>query len=97
MFKNFWDWLITSSADPQRTSLMIKGVLTIGGGKLLAVLTALCGLGMICLGIDANWLQQCIELITQIVLGVFYLIGASVALVGLIRKVKLGRWSSVGA
>jgi hypothetical protein len=60
--------------------------LTIGDGKPIAVLTALCGLAMICLGIDADWLQQFKELMTQIVLGV-----PACSEPRLIRKVKYGK------
>lgn len=94
MIKNFWNWLVTSSADPEKTSLLIKGVMTIGAGKLLSVLTALCGLGLLCLGIDATWLQQAIDILTQLSLGALYILGAGIAAWGMGRKVKLGRWSA---
>jgi hypothetical protein len=39
--------------------------------------------------------QQITDVIMQIVLGVLYLVGASVAFTGLLRKLKLGRWSAL--
>ena len=46
------NWLITSSADPKRTSLAVKGALMLGGRYLLHTITLACGIGLYCIGID---------------------------------------------
>lgn len=68
-------------------------VLAFADTKVLAVLTVLYGLGMVCLGVDADFIQRIINAIMQFSLCVLYLVGAVVATVGAIRKVKLRRWS----
>lgn len=92
--KSLFTWLVTSSANPENTSATLKGILTIGAGKLLSILAALCGFGLLCMGIDASWLQSAIEVVQQVALGGLYLVGASVAAYGLYRKVKLGQFSA---
>jgi hypothetical protein len=91
---NIFNWLITSSADPANTSLAVKGMLTFAGGWLLHAVTLACGLGLYCVGIDATWINQAID---QIVNAVYFgasLLGAVIAIVGLIRKLYHGRWSA---
>jgi uncharacterized membrane protein len=61
---------------------------------VLSVATMLCGLGLYCLGINAEWPQQGIDIVTQIALGVLYVVGAAVAAYGLYRKTKIGGWSA---
>ncbi|MFN3658161.1 MAG: hypothetical protein ACK4UO_12970 [Pseudolabrys sp.] len=94
--KDIWNWVVTSSADPEKTSLALKGLLTFGSGYVLNAVTALCGFGLVCLGIDADWLVQVINFITQVALGALYIVGGGIALFGLGRKVKLGQWSAFG-
>ncbi len=49
--------------------------MTVGAGKLLSITAALCGLGLFCMGITAEWLQPVIDAMTQIALGLLYVVG----------------------
>lgn len=91
---DIWNWLVTSSADPERTSLALKGAMTLGSGYILNAVTAFCGLGLVCLGIDAQWLEIAINIMVQLALGGLYIVGAATTAYGLYRKTKLGRWSA---
>jgi hypothetical protein len=93
--RDFFSWLITSSADPDNTSLAVKGLLLGSVTYVLQVSTLVCGLGLLCLGLDADWLTSAINGLTTILTGVLYLVSGAMAVWGLIRKFRLGRWAAV--
>lgn len=89
-----WNWLITSSADPKKTSLLVKGtVLAVGGFVVQAASTA-CGLGLYCLGVDAEMLNEFAAIMETLAFGAMILVGGCIALFGLVRKLTLRRWSA---
>lgn len=71
-------WISTSSADPNKLSLTLKS---------LAALLVL-------FGIDSSIADEGIGAIVSIITAVGMLISAATALVGVGRKIKLGKWSA---
>ena len=67
---NILNWLITSSADPKKTSLAVKGALVIGGSQLIRVLDMACSFGLACLGVDATIINQAAEGVESLVYGI---------------------------
>jgi len=92
--KQFWNWLVTSSADPSKTSLAIKGLLTIGSAYVLNIAYITCRLAIYCLPITQTWLTQTIDVIATIIQFGLLLVGAIIALIGLPRKAWIGQWSA---
>lgn len=92
--KSIFNWLITSSADPKKTSLALKGVLTVAGAHALQAVTLACGLGLYCVGIDAEWVNDFVQTMTDLAYAVLFLFGTGVTLWGLLRKARYGRWSA---
>jgi len=80
-FKRSWNWILLSSQDASKLSLMIKGV-------LLGVLPAVVAFaGLVNVQLDSAALEQTVELVSQIVLYVGGAISALVTAYGLIRKI----------
>ena len=74
--------LLTSSADPTKVSLAVKGFLI-----------TMAPIVMVVLGItDADY-SGVVEAVEKVVFYSTSLIGPLTALYGLVRKVQLGRWS----
>ncbi len=92
--KDVFNWFVTSSADPEKYSLALKGTLLGFGAYALQASTLLCGFGILCLGIDADWLNSAIGAVSALVAGILYVIAAVQVIYGLARKVKLGQWSA---
>ena len=59
-------WALTSSADPSKYSLMVKGALGIGAAYLLQLLPVLCGFHIICLAVDGNVLSTAVDTVANI-------------------------------
>jgi len=79
LFKDIWNWLVKSSANPKKTSLTIKGVLS----------TAVIVLGYIGIsghGIDIGTLSNNL---TDIIVQLTATITSLMALYGAVRKVYL--------
>src|SRR5688572_1931435 len=91
--RSFWDWLITSSADPRSSSLAIKGLLAVLGDYVLHALTAACAFALYCTGIDVVWINNVVQTLSDIAYGALIIVGAAVSLIGIARKLWLGRWS----
>jgi hypothetical protein len=91
---DFINWLITSSADAEKTSLALKGALTLGAAWFLHAATLACGLGLYCIGIDADFVNQAVGSITNIAYWALLIIGEFATVYGLIRKIHLRRWSA---
>jgi hypothetical protein len=94
--KQFGQWLITSSEDPRRVSLAVKGFLVLAGSQLVRVLDTACQFGLSCVGIDTNLVNQMAEGAELVVYAAMLLVGSIWALYGLLRKTYLGQWSSHG-
>lgn len=87
-------WLVTSSADPEKYSTMLKGVLSMGVASLIQLSALTCGLHIICL--DQTVLMSVVDTIANIVYLALSLIGAGQFLFGLGRKIWLNRISAYG-
>lgn len=79
---DFLKWLITSSADPKRISLAVRGFLM----GLVPVL-------MMLSGVTETDASTMVELIENLVFYGFSIVAVVQAGYGLIRKVWRGRWS----
>jgi hypothetical protein len=88
------NWLITSSADPKKTSLAVKGTVLLIGSQLVRLLDMACSFGFACLGVDAMIINQAAEGIETVVYGILILWGGVWFLWGLGRKIYLARWSA---
>lgn len=81
--KNIIAWLITSSADPHKISLAVKGILV-----------GLAPVAMLLLGWTDGDITALTESIGNIVFWTLSIVSGIQVVLGLIRKVNLGRWSS---
>ena len=78
-----WKSLITSSADPTKISLAVKGFLL-----------ALAPVAMLLLGFTDGEFGQLVESISNIVFWILSVVASLQVVYGLFRKVKFGRWSA---
>lgn len=81
--KKFLHWLVLSSQDPQKLSLTLKGILVMYSPVIVFTL------GVLKLPLDQSALSQIIDAAVFVVQSVLVLVGASVALVGIVQKVVL--------
>lgn len=82
--EKFISWVVTSSADPNRASLFIKGVLL-----------SIAPIAMLVLGITDADFNVLVEAIVNVVFYVITALSAIWTLYGLARKLWLKRWSAV--
>ena len=87
-------WLVTSSADPNKYSLMLKGALSMGVAALIQLSAITCSVQLFC--VDQTVLMSAVDTIANIVYLALSLIGAGQFLFGLGRKIWLNRISSYG-
>jgi hypothetical protein len=78
-----FSWLIRSSSDPRNTSLAVKGA-------LLAIMPA----ALYLTGIAEADFNVIVDAAVTIVFAVTSIISAAQIIYGIVRKVKLGRWSA---
>lgn len=83
---NIFNWLITSSANPEQTSATVKGILTF----LVPFIVGHAG-------IDADLANTLVGSIILVINDLMALAGALIALFGGLRKIKLNRWAHPGA
>jgi hypothetical protein len=91
---SFLSWLITSSADPRKTSLAVKGGVILIGSQAVRLLGIACSFGLACLGVDVTLINQLADGIEALIYGALVVIGLSMTLYGLARKAYLARWSA---
>jgi hypothetical protein len=72
------NWFLTSSADRENYSLFIKSAAAL----------------VVLFGVDSAVVNDAGNQIANVIVAVGMLISAITALVGLVRKVKLGQWSA---
>ncbi len=89
LLKACLEWLVWSSANPQKLSLTVRGALLALVPTFLGIVSAACGFGVVCLGVDEQGLNQLVEGFVALVQAFFALIAAGVFLWGLIRKIVL--------
>lgn len=80
---NFLNWLVTSSADPSKLALTVKGL-------LMAVAPLL----ILAFGINDVDYGATVNAIVSLIVGGGGIISAVVTLYGLSRKITLGKWSA---
>ena len=78
-----WNKLITSSADPKKISLTVRGFLI-----------AVAPIAMLLLGVNDIQFNEAVDAVVNVVFLGTSLWSAVWVLYGTIRKVKLGRWSA---
>lgn len=100
--KTFWNWLVTSSTDPDKTSLTIRGILVGIVPTVIWMLPLLCTGVKIC--IDPNSLPVLVDIAIQIVHYILIAIQAITVVIssvmfiwGMIRKFMNGQWSAAPA
>lgn len=91
---NIVNWLITSSADPRKTSLAVKGALVLGGSQIVRLFDTVCSFGLACIGVDLTMLNQLAEAVEAIVYGALVVWGIAWVIWGMGRKAYLARWSA---
>jgi len=91
---NIINWVLTSSSDPNKYSLTIKGALSMGAAYVLQLLPVLCGFHVLCWSVDGSVLSSAIDTVTNIVYLALSLVGSVAFLWGLGRKIWLNRWSA---
>lgn len=91
------NWLITSSADPTKTSLAVKGAVLLAGSQLVRVLDIACSFGLACLGVNADLINQIAQGTETVVQGALLTVGGIGIVWGILRKIYLQRWSHPAA
>ena len=94
--KNFFTWLITSSADPDAVSLTVKGALVYGVSIIMQFAPLACSL-VAALCFDTSVLSPAVDAIVGIIHAILVLISLCMVLYGLGRKIWLGRWAHPAA
>lgn len=90
---NIINWLITSSADPRKTSLAVKGAALLVGSQIVRLLDIACSFGLACLGVTIDTVNQIAQGIEMLVYAGLLLWGAIWFLWGIGRKFYLQRWA----
>ncbi len=91
--KRWFDLLVTSSSDPLKFSLTVRGAATLAGAWVLKVAVIACTFGY-CVGITDDTIHQAIEIVTNFGYGAALIVGSVMAVVGLLRKIKNGQWTA---
>lgn len=86
-------WFTTSSADPLKTSLFLRGIVGLLGTKVLTVLTTLCGIGISCTGLDFFQINGYLEAGVKLSEYALYALAGSWTLFGGFRKIYFARWA----
>lgn len=82
-------FLLTSSADPQKTSLTVKALLLGTIPTIMYSLDMVCRLGYECVALDASLLEQLINALTSFVFLFLSILSVWGTIYGLGRKVVL--------
>lgn len=93
MFKKFFSWLITSSADPEAVSLAVKGALVGVVAIIVQWAPVACGL-IAALCIDTSQLSPIVDAIATIIKATLEIVSAIMLIVGVLRKIYLARWAA---
>lgn len=92
--KEIWNWLITSSADPAKTGLLMRGFLVWAVAQAVDLSTLACTLLDYCL--DLGPLEGLIDPIVGFTIAGLTLVSYAMMIVGAVRKVWLNRWTAFG-
>ncbi len=88
--KDFWGWLVTSSQDPQKTGLLVRGALLWVVAQVLAMAPLLCQWANLCF--DTGALSGLVDPIVGFVVSALSLLSYGMMVVGGLRKLWLSRW-----
>lgn len=89
MFKKLLQWVWLSSADPRKTSLSVRMALLGVVPFVLNFVMGACGIGLVCLGVDAEGLNQAVGVIENIVFWSLSIVAGIGFLYGFGRKLWL--------
>ena len=90
--KDFWSWLVTSSADPARYGLAFKGFM-VGVVPFVTLLSpVLCQVVKFCF--DIALVNPAIDAVANLIVAGLTLVSSAMIVWGLGRKVSFGRWSA---
>lgn len=81
--KQFWNWLVISSADPETISLSVRGII----GGILTAITILLGLANI--HVASDQVTIAVDATVKLVQAIAAFISAYAFLYGIIRKIYL--------
>lgn len=87
--KLLWRWVVKSSADPEKMSLTIKGLLVLLIPYILTSLDMVCAIGQYCISVDESFLKDTVDFIGQSAYLILSFVGAAMTFWGAIRKVDL--------
>ena len=83
MLKKFWEWLVKSSATPEQTALTVRGFLHTAAAVVLMVSP------LFHLNLGQTQLDQAVDLSTQLIIAMYGVVSALVAVYGFARKLYL--------
>lgn len=89
MMKKIWNWIWYSSADPKKVSLTVRASALALVPAALSIISASCGFGVVCLGVDQASLNQLIEYIVQAIEVLLAIVAGVGMLFGIVRKIYL--------
>jgi len=89
MIKRFYNWVVRSSADPKKTSLTIRAAGLALIPTAISILSTACGFGLVCLGVDAQGLNEVVETVASIIEAVLIVLSGLLFLAGFLRKLFL--------
>lgn len=89
MFIKLFQWLLLSSANPSKFSLSVRMALLGVVPYILSIVTAACGFGLVCLGVEAEGLNQVVGVIENLVFWGLSIIAGVGFLIGFVRKLWL--------
>ncbi|MBX4216152.1 hypothetical protein KW797_04355 [Candidatus Parcubacteria bacterium] len=94
---NILNKIIRSSEDPKKYSLFLQGLVLLVGGQGVKAFALACSIGLVCVGVDQEWVNEVAGAVEMIVYAALSLVGGAWALYGLFRKLALSRWSHPNA
>ena len=89
IFVSIARWFVVSSVDPRKWSLTVRATGVLAIPYVLSSLSAACGFGLLCIGVDEAGLNQLVESVAAVVEGILFAIGGIMFIAGFIRKVVL--------
>lgn len=95
--KEWLGWLVTSSADPLQYSVGLRGLGLGAVTYVMTLATTACGVGLVCLNINVDWLNQVVEFVVKTVEYGLYAVAGIATLYGMGRKLWYTRWAHPAA
>lgn len=87
--KTIWNWLVVSSADPEKTSLTLKAAAVLTVPTILNTINLSCGIGIACFGVTSTDINSAVNAGVGVIEGVLYVFGGVAFLYGFVRKIVL--------